>query len=227
MKTETYRRERRLTAMIDTWACKLAIILASTSWEIGSYFSRFSLSTSRNVALRSNEVSVTDWRNISRSVPVICEKCSKRYPRNKFSRNFPSYTREITPPSSRENLFFSRCRTTDPFFYLPLAFACDSSGGWLKGPEREREREMRAKKASWKDDRAGPLAIISLATTRQMSDYCESRRLVGRFSSFSCSRCYGNNKDVGREHNNHSREKKREREGEKGERENVCPLEIN
>lgn len=67
-----------------------------------------------------------------------------------------------------------------------------------------------------KDDRAGPLAIISLATTRQMSDYCESRRLVGRFSSFSRSRYYGNNKDVGREHNNHS-----------GKRENVWALEIN
>lgn len=24
--------------------------------------------------------------------PVICEKCSKRYPRNKFPRNFPSYS---------------------------------------------------------------------------------------------------------------------------------------
>lgn len=60
--------------------------------------------------------------------------------------------------------------------------------------ERKRKRE---EEASWKDDYAGPLAIISLATTRQMSDYCETHRLVGRFSLFSCSRCYGNNNHVG------------------------------
>lgn len=53
-----------------------------------------------------------------------------------------------------------------------------------EGEERGERKRFGGRKASWKDDRAGPLAIISLATTRQMSDYCETRRLVGRFASF-------------------------------------------
>jgi len=141
-------------------------------------------------------VSVTDWRNISRLVSVICEKCSKRYPWNKFSRNFPSYTRK--GPLGESLLLLLR------LFSLSLNFSrfCDPS--IQASGEKEREIERYTRRHPWKDDRVGPLAIISLATTRQMSDYCEMRRLVGRFSSFFRSCCYGSSNDVLRqEHNNY------------------------
>lgn len=157
------------------------IILRLTSSANGYNFSCFSSSLFlfHNVVLRSNEVSVTDWRNISRLVPVICEKCSKRYPRNKFSCNFPSYTRK---GPLRESLL-SLSLTFSLFLSLiSLAFAIRVVE---VSREKGRELERDTRRHPWKDDRVGPLAIISLATTRQMSDYCETRRLVGRFSSSS------------------------------------------
>lgn len=138
-----------------------------------------------NVMLYPNEVSVTDWRNISCLVPVICEKCSKRYPRNKFSRNFPSHTREGPLGKS---LLLSQSLFPSPLFLPSLALSISLAFAiWVVEVSKERERERDIEKDTrrrhpWKDDRVGPLAIISLATTRQMSDYCETRQLVGRFS---------------------------------------------
>lgn len=68
---------------------------------------------------------------------------------------------------------------------LSCSHSCNS-GTKPKDTQGKSGRERCARCTPWKDDRAVPLAIISLATTRQMSDYCETRRLVGRFSPFSC-----------------------------------------
>lgn len=108
-------------------------------------------------------------------------------------------------PWEKQPLLPLCCRSLDLFSpSASLALATRARSRWAyTGKEREGEMcEMHPRK----DDRAGPLAIISLATTRQMSDYCETRRLVGRFSPFCCSRSYGNNNAVGREHNNCPRE---------------------
>jgi len=171
--------------MISKWIIFI-IILRLTSSANGSNFSCFfsSLFLFHNVVLRSNEVSVTDWRNISRLVPVICEKCSKRYPRNKFSCNFPSYTRKGPLRESLFSLSLSLSLLYSLFFFLSISLAFAIRVVEVSR-EKGKELERDTRRHPWKDDRVGPLAIISLATTRQMSDYCETRRLVGRFSSSS------------------------------------------
>lgn len=109
--------------------------------------------------------------------PVICEKCSKRYPRNKFPRNFPSY-------SSGKSL-----RSFDLSFLLPLPSLSPPSLflSGVAGKERRRTRERLGERRQPEEMTvAGPVAIISLAATRQMSEHCETRRLVDRFAPRFC-----------------------------------------
>lgn len=85
--------------------------------------------------------------------PVICEKCSKRYPRNKFPRNFPSY-------SSGKSL-----RSFDLSFLAPPSlFLC-----WIGSQERRRAREVGRKKTGRRDDRgrAGGYNFISRYETNE------------------------------------------------------------
>ena len=114
---------------------------------------------------------------------VTCEMCSKRYPQNKFPRNFPSYFfGEVLFPRSNASLVLSVC--------VPRSLV---SRARTQGQQREGTREFGGKKTARRDDRARPVAIISLAATRQMSEHCETRRLVGRFAPRFCLSRFRNN----------------------------------
>lgn len=89
--------------------------------------------------------------------PVICEKCSKRYPRNKFPRNFPSY-------SSGKSL-----RSFDLSFLLLLPCPPSLFLSWIASQERRRTRELGRKKTARRDDRgrAGGYNFISRHETNE------------------------------------------------------------
>lgn len=91
--------------------------------------------------------------------PVICEKCSKRYPRNKFPRNFPSY-------SSGKSLRSFDLSSLLPTFPLssPSLFL-----SWVASKERRRTRELGRKKTARRDDRgrAGGYNFISRHETNE------------------------------------------------------------
>lgn len=67
--------------------------------------------------------------------------------------------------------------------------------------DRARERKFGRRKTARGDDRARPVAIISLAATRQMSEHCETRRLVGRFALAFAFSCFRNNITPDRDNN--------------------------
>lgn len=90
--------------------------------------------------------------------PVICEKCSKRYPRNKFPRNFPSY-------SSGKSL-----RSFDLSSLLPISpFPLRLSSSLGASKERQRTRELGRKETARRDDRgrAGGYNFISRHETNE------------------------------------------------------------
>ena len=94
-------------------------------------------------------------------------------------------------------LFLRRSFSLDRTFLLfsVSAFLAHSwaERGYKSNREREGTREFGGKKTARRDDRARPVAIISLAATRQMSEHCETRRLVGRFALRFCLSRFRNN----------------------------------
>lgn len=142
------------------------------------------LSSFSNVDLRSQTRCWWPTEAIlAQLVSVICEKCSKRYPRNKFRRNFPSYTRKV--PSlfrSCKNHFFSHRRLS--LFSLSLSFFSRSYN-----PTRKPKNETWEKKALSERWRATGYNFISYHETNERLLWDAS---VGRKIS-SRARVFGNN----------------------------------